>query len=107
MSATTARPLGPGFTRLWSASALSNVADGVYVVVLPLLAATLTRSPALVAGIAMAERLPWLLFALPAGALADRLDRRRVMIGVQLRRLAVIGSLAVLTAADLTTIWLL
>src|SRR5687767_13589695 len=95
---TTTRPLGAGFTRLWTASALSNVADGVYIVVLPLLAATLTRSPALVAGVALAERLPWLVFALPAGALADRLDRRRVMIAVELLRFAVIGTLAVLTA---------
>jgi MFS family permease len=104
---TTTRPLGAGFTRLWTASGTSNIADGIDVVVLPLLAATLTRSPALVAGVALAERLPWLVFALPAGALADRLDRRRVMIGVQLLRFAVLGTLAALVAADVATIWLI
>ena len=43
-------PLGPSFWRLWSASALSNLADGLVKVGLPLVAVTLTHSPALVSG---------------------------------------------------------
>ena len=73
------RRLRSSFNRLWLASALSNLADGVFQVALPLLAVTLTRSPSLVAGVVLAQRLPWLVMALPAGALADRLDRRRTM----------------------------
>jgi MFS family permease len=96
--------LGAGYYRLWSASALSNVGDGVFLVVLPLLAAELTRSPALIAGVALAQRLPWLFFALPAGALADRLDRRRTMALVETMRFLVIGGLAVATALDVTSI---
>ena len=70
--------LGANFWRLWSASAASNLADGVFRVALPLLALTLTRSPSGGGrGDLRPARLPWLLFALQAGALADRLDRRR------------------------------
>lgn len=88
------RRLGAPFARLWSASAMSNLADGVFQVALPLLALRLTRSPALIAGVSLAARLPWLLFALQAGALADRLDRRRTMVHVDLVRVVLIGGLA-------------
>ena len=54
--------LGSGFTRLWAASANSNLGDGVYATALPLLASTLTRDPLLVSVVAFAEWLPWLLF---------------------------------------------
>jgi len=73
---------------------MSNLADGVFQVALPLLALRLTRSPALIAGVSLAARLPWLLFALQAGALADRLDRRRTMVHVDLVRVVLIGGLA-------------
>lgn len=99
--------LGPRFRRLWIASAASNVADGVFQVALPLLAVTLTTSPALIAGVALAQRLPWLFVSLPAGALADRLDRRLTMIRVDLLRVVVMGGLAIAVAADVATIWIL
>jgi MFS family permease len=86
--------LGPRFRTLWAASAASNLGDGVWLVAAPLLAATLTRDPALVAGLAFAQRLPWLLFGLVGGALADRLDRRRAMVSVALARAALVGLLA-------------
>src|SRR4029453_4287882 len=72
--------LGLPFWQLWSASSLSNLADGLVKVALPLVAVTLTDSPGLVAGVTLAVTLPWLLFALPAGALADRVDRRIAMV---------------------------
>ena len=52
------RGLGPGFARLWTATAVSNLGDGVTLVAGPLLAASLTRDPRLVAGLAVAQRLP-------------------------------------------------
>jgi MFS family permease len=58
-------------------------------------------SEALVALVQVATTLPMLLLALPAGALADIMDRRRLLIGVQLFQVAVAGTLSVLTAADL------
>jgi MFS family permease len=110
-STTPARPTRSrtvsGFARLWTASAASNLADGVLWVVVPLLATALTRSPALVAGVTLAQRLPWLLFALPAGALADRLDRRRTMFNVELLRVVVIGALTAATITGTASIWLL
>lgn len=99
--------LGRSFNRLLTASALSNLADGVFQVALPLLAVTLTRSPGLVAGVALAQRLPWLFMALPAGALADRLDRRRTMVRVDLLRVAVMGGIAVSVALDVASMQVL
>ena len=99
--------LGPEFRKLWASSALSNLGDGVALVGAPLLAATLTHDPALVAGLAFAQRLPWLLFALVSGALADRLDRRRAMATVAFCRAALIGLLGVAVLLDVASIPLL
>ncbi|WP_240687137.1 MFS transporter [Amycolatopsis suaedae] len=82
------------FWRLLTASGLSNLADGLVKVSLPLVAVQFTHSPALIAGLAFAVTVPWLLFALPAGALADRLDRRLAMIGANAVRATAIGCLA-------------
>ena len=59
----------------------------------PLLAASLTRDPILVAGLSFAQRVPWLLFPLISGALVDRLDRRRVMGYADAARTTLIGAL--------------
>jgi MFS family permease len=91
--------LGPNYLKLWSAAAVSNVADGIFVVALPLMAVSLTTSPALVAGVSIAGRLPWLVFVLVAGALADRLDRRATMRNVQLMRVVVLGLMVALALA--------
>ena len=95
------------FTSLLAASFLANLSDGIFWIALPLLAVGLTDEPALVAGVTVASRLPWLIFVLVAGALADRLDRRRTMLIVDAARVALIGGLAVAVFADVATIWLL
>jgi MFS family permease len=92
--------LGPAYRRLWTSSAASNLGDGVFQVALPLLAVTLTDSPGAIAGVALAARLPWMIFALHAGALADRLDRRRTMLAVTALRVGVLSVLAGLAAVD-------
>jgi MFS family permease len=107
MTAPASASLGPDYRKLWSAAAASNLADGVIFVALPLIAVSLTSSPALVAGVAIAGRLPWLVFVLFAGALADRLDRRITMRNVQLMRVVVVGLLAVLALSDQLSIALL
>ncbi|MPY12227.1 MFS transporter [Arthrobacter bussei] len=92
---TTGRaPLGASYWKLWASSGLSNLADGVFKIALPLLAIQLTQSPVLIAGLSVAATLPWLLFALIAGALADRLDRRKLMVWANLGR-AVLPALLV------------
>jgi MFS family permease len=96
--------LGPSYRRLLAASAASNLADGVFQIALPLLAVSITRSPGLVAGVAVAQRLPWLVMALPAGALADRLDRRRTMVNVNVVRVAVMAAVAVAAGTDTASV---
>jgi len=103
-TAATVLGLPANYWRLWGSSAVSNLADGVFVIVLPLLAVRLTDSPLLIAGVAIASRLPWLLFVLVAGALADRLDRRVTMRNVQVFRAAMFAALTVLAAADLLSL---
>ena len=88
------------YWRLLGSSAASNLADGVFFIVLPLLAVRLTDSPILIAGLAIAGRLPWLFFVLVAGALADRLDRRVTMRNVQLFRVVVLAGLTALAVVD-------
>lgn len=86
--------LGANYWQLWASSAASNLADGVFWIAFPLLAIQLTDSPALIAGVSVVGRLPWLVFVLFAGALADRLDRRRTMVSVNALRVVVAAALA-------------
>lgn len=88
--------LGASFNRLWTAVIVSNLGDGVMAAAFPLLVASITRDPVLVAGATVVGRIPWLLFALPAGALVDRMDRRRVMVVVDSGRGVVVGVLGIL-----------
>jgi MFS family permease len=68
--------LGRGFRRLLVAFWISNLADGITLAAAPLLVASQTDSPFLVGLAPMLTQLPWLLFGLHAGAIADRIDRR-------------------------------
>lgn len=95
------------FTRLLSASAVSNLGDGITMVAGPLLVASLTSEPSAVAAAVFAQQLPWLLFALISGAWADRLDRRRLVVTVNvLRGLALFGLVAAI-AAGVASVWLI
>lgn len=87
------RRRGGSYRLMVGAGAISSIGDGLALVAFPLLATTLTRSPALIAGVAIATRLPWLLVAMPAGALADRLDRRRLLATVEAARMVVLLAL--------------
>jgi MFS family permease len=110
-AAATRRPgrvrLGPSYAKLWSAVAISTVGDGVYATALPLLAATLTRDPLAVAVVFFAGQLPWLLLALPAGVVVDRVDRRRLLWTTDAARFAIVGTFGVAVLAGWATIPLL
>ncbi|WP_328613366.1 MFS transporter [Amycolatopsis sp. NBC_00355] len=93
-------------TWLLTSSAASHLGDGIGKVALPLLATTLTRDPVLIAGLSATQFLPWLLFAAVAGALVDRIDRRRAMAVANTARAVAVGALAVLVASGGLTIWL-
>src|SRR5688500_20332591 len=85
--------LGTGFRWLLSSSWTSNLGDGMALAAGPLLVASQTRDPFLVGLAVVLQRLPWLFFGLVAGVVADRLDRRRIMVAVHLARAAVLGGL--------------
>jgi predicted MFS family arabinose efflux permease len=91
--------LGSGFRWLLASYWLSNLGDGFTTAAGPLLVAAQTSSPALVAAAALLQRLPWLLFGLHAGIVADRMNRQRVIVVTNLVRAAV---LLVLIASILT-----
>ncbi|MCM2475820.1 MFS transporter [Rhizobium sp. CG5] len=86
--------LGRNFAALFTASAVSNLGDGIGVVAWPWLASLLTRDPLAIAFVATALRLPWLLFALPSGVITDRVDRRKLVVAMDLTRFALLTGLA-------------
>ena len=79
LAAVGKRSLGASYRKLFAASTISNLGDGVGVIAYPWLASAVTRNPLLIALVAVVQRLPWLLFTLPAGVITDRNDRRRLM----------------------------
>jgi Na+/melibiose symporter-like transporter len=85
---------GRGFRALTVAWAVSLVGDGVRIVALPLFTAASTRSPLAVSAVAVAITLPWMLVALPAGALVDRWRPRTVVVVAHWLRAGVTGVLA-------------
>jgi MFS family permease len=95
------------FRLLLTAAGISNLGDGVAQAAMPLVVASLTRDPALVAGAVVASQAPWLLFALVSGAVVDRLDRRRTMIVVDLARGGVIGILGLALLSGPPPIWVI
>src|SRR5215210_953357 len=76
-------------------------------ITLPLVTLGITRNPGSFAAVTFVQRLPWLLFALHAGALADRLDRRRTMALVNLGRTALLAAFAVVVAGGAEQLWTL
>lgn len=85
-------------TRFIAASGLTNMADGIAVVAWAWAASLLTRDPLLIAMVPVALRSPWFLFALPAGIVTDRVDRLRLIRGMDVLR-------AVAFAAAAVAIW--
>lgn len=91
---TTSKTHTAQLYRFIAASGFSNLADGVAVVVWAWIASLLTRDPVLIALLPVALRLPWFFLALPAGIVTDRVDRRRLIIVMDIVR-----ALAFATAA--------
>ena len=82
--------LGTGFRWLLGATLVDNFGDGVVLAAGPLLVASLTRDPFLVSLAVTAEFLPFLIFGLPGGAVADRMDRKRMVVGANVARATVL-----------------
>ena len=101
-------PLQNGlFRSLWIATIVSNVGTWMQDVGSGWLMTSLSSSPFMVALVEAADSIPMMLLAMPAGALADIVDRRRLLIAVQAYLLVVAGALGILTLLDMTTAWVL
>ena len=96
--------MGRSFRWLLSSAWVSNIGDGIALAAGPLLVASQTSEPLLVAMAGLLQRLPWLLFGLYAGVIADRHDRRLIVVLVNIVRAAVLGVLAVSIAADAVSV---
>ena len=99
MEAVLPARMGTPFRWLVGSSWVGNLGDGIGLAAGPLLVASQTSDPLLVALAGLLQRLPWPVFGLYAGVLADRVNRRALVIVVDLMRAAV---LLVLTAALVT-----
>jgi MFS family permease len=95
------------FRSLWIATIVSNVGTWMQDVGSGWLMTSLSSSPSMVALVEAADSIPVMLLALPAGALADIVDRRRLLIAIQFYLLIVAGALGLLTWLEMTTAWVL
>ncbi|WP_435735415.1 MFS transporter [Cellulosimicrobium sp. PMB13] len=98
VDAVVPRRMGTSFRWLVGSSWTSNIGDGIALAAGPLLVQSQTDSAFLVAFAALVQRIPWLLFGLWAGAIADRVDRRLLVVGANLVRAGVVGVLCVFVA---------
>ncbi len=95
---------GRQFRRLWLATGTANLGDGIARLALPLLVLGQGGSATAVAAVALAGRVPWLVGALPAGLLVDRVDRRRVAVGANLVRVLLLVGVAFMASAGPVTL---
>ncbi len=100
-------PLGKDFSRIWSASLITNLVDGVLRLSAPLLAVSLTEDPVLIGLMTALGLLPWLFFAIPIGACVDRVDRRKALVGGNMLRSAIAIFVAFAIAQEFINIWIL
>lgn len=96
--------LGRPYRWLFASSTATNLGDGILLAAGPLLVASLTRDPFAVAMSVLAQRLPWVLFGLVAGAVVDRVNRVRLVAAADALRVLVLGALTVMVALDAMTV---
>lgn len=96
--------LGMSFRWLLASSWSTNLGDGIALAAGPLLIASQTRDPVPIALAALLQRLPWPLFGLHAGVIADRLDRRKLVMVVDFLRAAVLVVLAAAIVTDVVDV---
>jgi MFS family permease len=97
--------LGRGFRWLLSSAVVNNLGDGIALAAGPLLVASQTRDPLLVSMAALLQRLPFLLFGFFAGAVVDRVDRRSIVVLVDVLRAVVLAALATTIVTGWVSIW--
>ncbi len=100
-------PLGHDFSRIWSASLITNLVDGVLRLAAPLLAVSLTDDPILIGAMSALGLLPWLFFAIPIGALVDRVNRGKALVLGNGLRAVIALFIAFAISQEFINIWLL
>ena len=95
----------PAFRRLWLGTMLSRTGAAMTTFAITLQVYDLTRSPAAVGGLGVAMFIPLLLITLPGGTLADRVDRRRLVLAVAVGQMALSAVLFVLAAFGGASLW--
>jgi MFS family permease len=97
--------LGATFNRLWAASIITNLADGLALTALPLLAISLTRDPVLISITPALFMLPWLLFAVPIGSIVDSINRKYALAGANATRALIAAVLSLTIVLHVITIY--
>jgi MFS family permease len=100
-------PLGHDFSLIWSASLITNLVDGVLRLAAPLLAVSLTDDPILIGAMSALGLLPWLFFAIPIGALVDRVNRGKALVLGNGLRAVIALFIAFAVSQGFINIWLL
>jgi len=101
------KKLGSSYWRLWTATAISNLGDGISGVAYPWVASAVTRSPLLIAAAGFASSLPWLIFTLHAGVITDRFDRRKLIVAMDAIRgvlTLIVGAIVLLNKDSLPSL---
>jgi MFS family permease len=101
------KKLGSSYWKLWTATAISNLGDGISGVAYPWVASAVTRSPLLIAAAGFASRLPWLIFTLHAGVITDRFDRRKLIVAMDAARgilTLIVGAIVLLNKDSLPSL---
>ncbi|WP_367127290.1 MFS transporter [Saccharothrix sp. HUAS TT1] len=97
---TTSLARNRNYTLLWGGQALAEVGFSASMLALPLLVLVLTDSPVLAALVLTVDATAQLLVGLPAGALVDRWDRRRIMLCCEAAQVLALGSLVAAVVTD-------
>ncbi|MFC3455315.1 MFS transporter [Amycolatopsis speibonae] len=92
------------YRRLWWATGIDSLGNGVFTAALPLLAVTVSRDARDIALVSAATYLPWLLLSLTAGSVVDRGDRTTLMWRTQTLQALIVGVLTALVAAEVVTV---
>ncbi|CUH86140.1 enterobactin exporter EntS [Phaeobacter sp. CECT 5382] len=97
------------FRLLFGAGTLTNLGDGMVVLALPWLATLMSHDPVAIGTVAAAGRLPWLLFAIPAGVIIDNSDHRKLIARADILRAAIVAAIMMLAMSEYIdgAIWIL
>jgi MFS family permease len=96
--------INKNFSKLWIANAISTLGDGAILAAGPLLVASITNNPVLIASAAFVQLAPWLLFSFASGVYVDRFEKRKVLLIANILRAVAIGGLALAIALSFASI---